>query len=121
MFSQANRISTTKYNPITFLPKNLFEQFQRLANIFFLFLLILLFIPAISSLQPITTLLSLGFVLAVTAVKDAVDDIARYRSDRQLNNRQTDVVMRDEFVRTYWEKIRVGDIIRISNNDFIPV
>jgi len=70
-----NGISTTKYNIITFLPKNLFEQFRRLANAFFLFLLILLYIPQISSLQPITTLLSLIFVLAVTAIKDAVDDI----------------------------------------------
>lgn len=57
------------------MPKNLFEQFSRLANAFFLFLLILLFIPQISSLQPITTLFSLIFVLAVTAVKDAVDDV----------------------------------------------
>lgn len=31
-----NAIHTTKYGPITFLPKNLFEQFQRLANIWFL-------------------------------------------------------------------------------------
>ena len=38
---QNNYISTSKYNVITFLPKNLFEQFQRIANAYFLFLLIL--------------------------------------------------------------------------------
>lgn len=32
---------TSKYNVITFLPINLFEQFQEVANTYFLFLLIL--------------------------------------------------------------------------------
>ena len=40
-FSQNNYISTSKYNVVTFLPKNLFEQFQRIANTYFLALLIL--------------------------------------------------------------------------------
>lgn len=38
---QDNRIHTSKYNILTFLPINLFEQFQRVANAYFLFLLIL--------------------------------------------------------------------------------
>lgn len=33
-----NSISTTKYNAFTFVPKFLFEQFQKYANIFFLFI-----------------------------------------------------------------------------------
>ena len=31
-----NVIRTAKYTPITFLPLNLFEQFQRLSNFYFL-------------------------------------------------------------------------------------
>ncbi|XP_043350570.1 probable phospholipid-transporting ATPase IM isoform X9 [Dermochelys coriacea] len=38
-----NRIKTSKYNILTFLPVNLFEQFQRVANAYFLSLLILQF------------------------------------------------------------------------------
>lgn len=38
---QSNCIMTSKYNTITFLPVNLFEQFQEVANTYFLFLLIL--------------------------------------------------------------------------------
>lgn len=38
---QSNCIMTSKYNIITFLPVNLFEQFQEVANTYFLFLLIL--------------------------------------------------------------------------------
>ena len=36
-----NSVSTTKYNIFTFLPKNLFEQFHRIANFYFLIIIIL--------------------------------------------------------------------------------
>jgi magnesium-transporting ATPase (P-type) len=28
---------------------------------------------------------------------------------------------REEYRTTYWKDIQVGDIVRIKNNDFIPV
>lgn len=36
-----NKIRTAKYTPLSFVPKNLWFQFQNIANIFFLFLVIL--------------------------------------------------------------------------------
>jgi len=78
---QNNLIKTSKYSVLTFLPLNLFEQFQRLANFYFLCLLVLQMIPAISSLTPVTTAVPLIGVLALTAVKDAYDD---YVSLQQL-------------------------------------
>lgn len=33
---ESNQVLTSKYNIITFLPRNLLEQFRRIANIFFL-------------------------------------------------------------------------------------
>jgi len=74
VYLQNNYIKTSKYSVLTFLPLNLFEQFQRLANFYFLCLLVLQVIPAISSLTPITTAVPLIGVLALTAVKDAYDD-----------------------------------------------
>jgi len=74
VYFQNNYIKTSKYSVLTFLPLNLFEQFQRLANFYFLCLLVLQVIPAISSLTPITTAVPLIGVLALTAVKDAYDD-----------------------------------------------
>lgn len=38
---QNNAIKTSKYNIFTFLPLNLFEQLSRLANAYFLFLMVL--------------------------------------------------------------------------------
>jgi hypothetical protein len=75
----SNYIKTSKYSILTFLPLNLFEQFQRLANFYFLCLLVLQLIPAISSLTPVTTALPLIGVLGLTAIKDAYDDIVSVR------------------------------------------
>ncbi|CAF2372959.1 unnamed protein product [Rotaria sp. Silwood2] len=114
-----NQISTSKYNLITFLPKNLFEQFRRLANAYFLFLLCLQLIPQISSLAPVTTILPLVFVLSLTAIKDASDDIARHRSDNQVNNRETKTVVGHELTTRKWRDIKVGDMVRLENNEFV--
>ncbi|CBI38511.3 unnamed protein product, partial [Vitis vinifera] len=38
---KGNSISTTKYSVFTFLPKGLFEQFRRVANLYFLMISIL--------------------------------------------------------------------------------
>uniref|UniRef100_A0A669C6M0 Phospholipid-transporting ATPase n=1 Tax=Oreochromis niloticus TaxID=8128 RepID=A0A669C6M0_ORENI len=94
---QDNRIKTSKYNIFTFLPINLFEQFQRVANAYFSVLLILQLIPEISSLSWFTTIVPLVFVLVITAVKDATDDYFRYKSDQQVNNRQSQVLIRGRY------------------------
>jgi hypothetical protein len=72
--SCVGRISTTKYNIITFLPKNLFEQFHRLANVYFLFIVILNWLPPIQAFGREVAMIPLIFVLLVTAVKDAYED-----------------------------------------------
>uniref|UniRef100_A0A2K6GZV6 ATPase phospholipid transporting 8B1 n=1 Tax=Propithecus coquereli TaxID=379532 RepID=A0A2K6GZV6_PROCO len=87
-----NAIKTYKYNAFTFLPLNLFEQFKRAANMYFLILLILQSIPQISTLAWYTTLVPLLLVLGVTAIKDLVDDVARHKMDREVNNRTCEVI-----------------------------
>ncbi|XP_059148983.1 phospholipid-transporting ATPase ID-like isoform X1 [Physella acuta] len=114
-----NYISTSKYNIFTFLPKNLFEQFQRLANAYFLGLLVLQMLPVISSLTPVTTLIPLAAVLLLSALKDALDDYQRHRSDDQVNNRRSYVLRDKKIVEERWHKVVVGDIILLKNNDYI--
>ena len=75
---QNNYIKTSKYTLLSFVPVNLIEQFQRLANFYFLCLLVLQFIPFISSLTPVTTAVPLIGVLLLTAIKDAYDDFVSY-------------------------------------------
>ncbi|XP_022330149.1 phospholipid-transporting ATPase ID-like isoform X3 [Crassostrea virginica] len=114
-----NYICTSKYSALTFLPKNLLEQFQRIANFYFLCLLILQLIPAISPLTPLTTLIPLVVVLGVTAVKDIADDFQRHRNDALVNNRLSYVLREGKLVEERWHKVVVGDIIKMENNQFV--
>uniref|UniRef100_A0A673JRT3 Phospholipid-transporting ATPase n=1 Tax=Sinocyclocheilus rhinocerous TaxID=307959 RepID=A0A673JRT3_9TELE len=115
-----NAIKTYKYNVFTFLPLNLYEQFKRVANLYFLCLLILQIIPQISTLPWYTTLVPLVLVLGITAIKDLVDDLARHRMDKEINNRRCDVLLNGRFEKTRWMNLQVGDVVRLKKNDFIP-
>ncbi|XP_016279520.1 phospholipid-transporting ATPase FetA-like isoform X2 [Monodelphis domestica] len=115
-----NAIKTAKYNFFTFLPLNLFEQFQRVANAYFLFLLLLQLIPQISSLVWYTTVIPLALVLSMTGVKDAIDDMFRHKNDKQVNNRPILVIVNGMVKEEKWLNIRVGDIIKLQNNSFVP-
>uniref|UniRef100_K7FHC2 Phospholipid-transporting ATPase n=1 Tax=Pelodiscus sinensis TaxID=13735 RepID=K7FHC2_PELSI len=116
---QNNHIKTSRYNILTFLPVNLFEQFQRVANAYFLFLLILQLIPEISSLSWFTTIVPLVMVFTITAVKDATDDCFRHKSDNQVNNRQVEVLVDGKLQNAKWMNIKPGDIIKVENNTFV--
>ena len=86
-----NKISTTKYNIITFLPKGLLVQFKRLPNIFFLFSAIIQSIPVISPLSSITAIVPLIFVLGVSMIREFIEDWKRKNYD-DLNNREEVIV-----------------------------
>uniref|UniRef100_A0A8W4F894 Phospholipid-transporting ATPase n=1 Tax=Sus scrofa TaxID=9823 RepID=A0A8W4F894_PIG len=110
-YSQNNSIKTSKYNAFNFLPMNLFEQFQRLANAYFLFLLFLQLIPQIASLAWYTTVMPLMVVLSITAVKDAIDDLVMWLpGENSLSYRM---------VTEKWMDIQVGDIIKLENNQAV--
>ncbi|GKT62331.1 phospholipid-translocating P-type ATPase domain-containing protein [Colletotrichum tofieldiae] len=81
-----NKIRTAKYTPLSFIPKNLWFQFQNIANIFFLFLVILVFFPIFGGTNPGLNSVPLIFIVAVTALKDAVEDYRRTVLDIELNN-----------------------------------
>lgn len=104
-----NYIKTSKYSLLTFLPFNLLEQFQRLANFYFLCLLVLQLIPAISSLTPITTGVPLIGVLMLTCIKDAYDDYQRHASDSQVNNRISKALRNAKLVNEKWSDVQVSD------------
>ncbi|KAM4707838.1 phospholipid-transporting ATPase ID-like [Discoglossus pictus] len=116
---ETNSIKTSKYNFFTFLPLNLFEQFQRVANAYFVFLLILQLIPQVSSLSWFTTVVPLVLVLTISAVKDGMDDYYRHKSDNQVNNRTVQVLSKGGFTNEKWMNIRVGDIIKLEDNNFV--
>ncbi|GLJ15943.1 hypothetical protein SUGI_0263490 [Cryptomeria japonica] len=115
-----NQIRTSKYTVFTFLPRNLFEQFHRVAYIYFLLLIILNQLPWLQVFGRASSFLPLAFVLLVTAVKDGYEDWRRHRSDRTENNRRAEILQDGSFQPKEWKKIRVGEVVKISTNDTLP-
>lgn len=115
-----NSIRTAKYSIITFLPRNLFEQFHRVAYIYFLVIAVLNQLPQLAVFGRTASVLPLSFVLLVTAVKDAYEDWRRHRSDRIENNRLASVLVNGQFQQKKSKDIRVGEIIKVFANETLP-
>ncbi|XP_044496807.1 probable phospholipid-transporting ATPase 4 [Mangifera indica] len=115
-----NSISTTKYNFFSFLPKALFEQFNRVANIYFL-IAALLSVTPLSPFSPVSMLLPLAIVVGVSMAKEALEDWRRFMQDKEVNARKV-CIHKGDGVFDYrpWEKIRVGDVVKVEKNDFFP-
>ncbi|KAI9029999.1 hypothetical protein CLU79DRAFT_695464 [Phycomyces nitens] len=80
-----NRIRTAKYTLVSFVPKNLFEQFRNVANLYFLFLVVLQCIPIFGVTEPAVSALPLIVIIVITAIKDAIEDTKRSQSDKRVN------------------------------------
>ncbi|KAF9183871.1 hypothetical protein BGZ51_003705 [Haplosporangium sp. Z 767] len=115
-----NRISTSKYNYFTFLPKFLFEQFSKYANIFFLFTACIQQIDGVSPTSRFTTAVPLALVLFATAIKEIMEDFKRHSSDRETNARKSKVLRGSTFVSQPWHSIKVGDIVRVEGDEPFP-
>ncbi|CAA7271006.1 unnamed protein product [Cyclocybe aegerita] len=87
-----NQVITSKYTLITFLPRNLLEQFRRIANIFFLGIAILQFFPKFRTITPGAVILPLIVILSITALKDGYEDFKRHQSDNKVNNSKVRVL-----------------------------
>jgi phospholipid-translocating ATPase len=117
-----NTVKNSRYNLITFLPLNLFQQFRRPLNLYFLFVSCLQFITIIAPVNPLSTLVPLVLAFMLTAVKEGVDDLKRHRADNEYNRRRFPVLngKTTEWVhKDSWE-IRVGDVIWLRQDDEIP-
>ncbi|XP_013051684.3 phospholipid-transporting ATPase IK isoform X3 [Anser cygnoides] len=115
-----NAIKTAKYNILTFLPLNLYEQFHRMANVYFVFVILLQTIPEISTLPWYTLLFPLSCLLTIRALRDLIDDIGRHQSDRNINSRPCEILSGKSFRWQKWCDICVGDIVRLRKESFVP-
>ncbi|KAF7362154.1 Phospholipid-transporting ATPase [Mycena venus] len=117
----SNFVSTSKYNVASFLIKFLTEQFSKYANLFFLFTACIQQVPDVSPTQKYTTIVPLGVVLLASAFKEVQEDLKRHQSDAELNARLAKVLTPEStFVERKWKDIRVGDVVRLESDDFIP-
>ncbi|NXJ13106.1 AT8B3 ATPase, partial [Odontophorus gujanensis] len=115
-----NAIKTAKYNVLTFLPLNLYEQFHRMANVYFVFVILLQTIPEISTMPWYTLLFPLSCLLTIRALRDLIDDIGRHQSDRSINSRPCEILSGRSFCWQKWRDVCVGDIVRLRKDSVVP-
>jgi len=122
-----NAVYTYKYNIVTYVPRSLFEQFRRLANVYFLVISVLMVLGTYttlfdSPLTPFSTVIPLIFVLLVTMVKEGIEDIGRHRADHEVNNREVQILTDGGSGSTTtkrWIDVDVGDFLVIHDREEI--
>jgi magnesium-transporting ATPase (P-type) len=130
---RSNKIHTAKYTVLTFLPKNLFFQFTKLANLYFLLMMVFQTIPQISISGGLPTiLLPLGFVVLTVMVKDIIEDSKRHKSDNVENSSKILCIPRPDQMRYInpeetgifktlkWSQIKVGQIVKVVKDQYFP-
>lgn len=87
-----NKINTTKYTPLSFVPKNLMFQFHNIANVYFLIMIIMGFFNIFGVPNPGVSMVPLIVIVIITAIKDAVEDSRRTILDMEVNNTPTRIL-----------------------------
>uniref|UniRef100_UPI00358ECF14 phospholipid-transporting ATPase IF isoform X2 n=1 Tax=Myxine glutinosa TaxID=7769 RepID=UPI00358ECF14 len=114
-----NTIISSKYTIWNFVPKNLFEQFRRIGNMYFL-MIFLVQVIIDSPTSPVTSGLPLFFVITVTAIKQGYEDWRRHKSDNVMNNEPVHVLRDSEVCTEKSRDIQVGDIVRVEQDETFP-
>ena len=71
-------------------------------------------VPNVSPTNRYTTIVPLAIVLAVSAIKELVEDYKRRDADKALNDSRAQVLKGSTFADTKWINIAVGDIVRVD-------
>jgi phospholipid-translocating ATPase len=98
-----NSIRSSRYTIWNFVPRQLYFQFSKLANFYFLLISILQMIPGLSTTGNYSTIAPLLVFVTISITKEGWDDYRRYKLDKIENNRTTQVL------RTY-QRFQGGQI-----------
>jgi len=118
-----NKVRTTKFTPLTWLPKSLINQFKRVANIYFLFIACLVVWPW-SPKNWKSKIFPFVAVLLWTALKDLFEDMRRKRDDDAENSQRCWRLKRGEadgedlegFEEITWAEVLCGDMLLIPED-----
>lgn len=116
-----NKISSSKYNLVNFLPLSLYEQFSKPPNLYFLLIGVLQIFDEVTNSDGVPTIyLPLGIVILASIIKNLVEDFQRHIVDRDENNRLFYIMNGTEFFKSKSSSIRAGKIIKIMEGEQIP-
>ena len=120
LFFKDNRISTTKYNIFTFLPKALMYQFIRLANVYFVFIAIIQSIPIISPLGAGTAIAPIVFVFCVSLIREGIEDYHRAKLDKEQNSDEIQTFRDNSWVSVQSGDLQMGEIVEVKKDGIFP-
>ncbi|KAF4262256.1 hypothetical protein KXW98_002670 [Aspergillus fumigatus] len=137
-----NWIRSSRYSFWSFFPRQLFAQFTKLANFYFLVVAILQMIPGLSTTGTFTTLIPLLIFVGISMGKEGFDDWRRYCLDKEENNRLASVLRpgasltvaaaagandavsvssdAQNWALIKWQDIKVGDVIKLERDQPVP-
>ncbi len=111
-----NFIRSCRYTVWNFLPKQLFFQFSKLANFYFLIIGVVQMIPGLSTTGTYTTIGPLVAFVALSMAKEGYDDYRRYRLDK-LENRSSACVLDPEGTVNHEPRAMRGVPRRLFNRE----
>jgi magnesium-transporting ATPase (P-type) len=118
----ANTITTSKYTILSAVPKNLYMQFSRLANVYFLIISVLQLLPAgLSPTNKYATAGPFSVILLLNFIRELYEDSKRHKADREVNNRKVDMVTAGGTLKSVrWKDVKVGDIVQVQGQSVMP-
>uniref|UniRef100_A0A673G8Y7 Phospholipid-transporting ATPase n=1 Tax=Sinocyclocheilus rhinocerous TaxID=307959 RepID=A0A673G8Y7_9TELE len=115
-----NVINNQKYNFFTFLPGVLFNQFKYFFNLYFLLLACSQFVNELRLGALYTYWVPLGFVLVITIVREAVEEMRCFLRDKEVNSQIYSKLSTRGTVKVKSSGIQVGDLIIVEKVDIFP-
>ena len=136
-----NTIRSSRYTLWNFLPRQLYAQFSKLANFYFLCVSILQMIPGLSTTGTYTTIVPLLFFVTLSMAKEGYDDLRRYKLDKAENTSTASILHTNKpafvdsgnsskissmgsdsenWIKTKWKDVRVGDVVKLERNEAAP-
>ncbi|KAK1945820.1 putative phospholipid-transporting ATPase [Phytophthora citrophthora] len=122
----SNAVKTAIYTPFNFLPKNLFKQFTRFSNVYFLIITVLQLLPQVTSSNGVPTMVvPLLFIIIVSGVRDIMEDVQRHQADTEQNRAPVRMFAfvdgkAGDFNPITCQELKVGELVRIGENEEVP-
>jgi len=136
-----NTVRSSRYTLWNFFPRQLFAQFSKLANFYFLCVSVLQMMPTLSTTGSYTTIIPLLFFVSISMAKEGYDDLRRYRLDKVENNSDAVVLHAykptsenfkegkhvalpasgpKHWAKTKWKDVQVGDVVKLRRDEAAP-
>jgi magnesium-transporting ATPase (P-type) len=117
----SNSVITSRYTFYNAIPKNLYEQFQNPANVYFFMIGLLQTWKAVSTTGGWPSMYQpLFFIVCVSALRAFSEDRVRHNEDAKRNGYKYDVYENGKWTPTKSGDLKVGHLVKILENEMIP-